>query len=54
MELHYFGTFFTRDAVDKAKKELKKRGIKVVKIQRSKPVFSRDKFKYKVYTDIYV
>jgi len=51
-ERHYYGTFFSREAVDKIKRDLKKRGVKVVVVERRKPIFAKDKFAYKVFTDM--
>ena len=49
----YYSTVFSREDVDKAKRELKKRSVKVVAVERRKPIFAKDKFAYKIYTDIY-
>ena len=49
--MHYYGTFFSMATVKQVEKDLKKRGVKVVKVEKKKPVFTKDKFSYKVYTD---
>jgi hypothetical protein len=52
--MHYYGTFFNADTVGQIKRDLKRRGVKVIKVERHKPVFAKDKFAYQVYTDVYV
>jgi hypothetical protein len=49
----YYGTYFTRESLDKELKRLKDEGVET-RVEREKPTFSSDKFKWKIYTDRYI
>ena len=52
--MEYYATVFSIEAVHDIRTKLAKRGIKIEKIERTKPTFAKDKFAYKIYTDQYV
>lgn len=49
----YYGTFFTKTMLNAALEKLDEQHVGY-KVEKEKPVFAKDRWKYKVYTDRYI